>query len=282
MPTPERQDDGGLSPKVSGESIELSGIEHIFGTKRQSAVAALGPLDLTIREGEFTALVGPSGTGKTTLLRIIGGLISPTVGSVTRRGTLLDGPPSDLGIVFQRSVLLEWRTVYRNIELQLELRKVGTKRSRRELADALLRRVGMDGLGDRYPWELSGGQQQRVALCRSLIHEPGLLLMDEPFGALDALTREQLQIDLERVWMERRPSLIFVTHDVFEAVTLADRVIVVTGRPGTITADFSVDVGRPRGGEIIDNPRLQTIAKEVRMALGRDVPKTEDRDAPRT
>jgi NitT/TauT family transport system ATP-binding protein len=150
----------------------------------------------------------------------------------------------------------------------MTMHRLGTAQTRRAAAMTLLGRVGLAGYEDRYPWELSGGQQQRVSLCRALIHRPGLLLMDEPFGALDALTREQLQADLESLWLAQKPLVLFVTHDVGEAVTLADRVIVLAGRPGTVADDLAIDVPRPRSGQLLDNPQLQNYAKRVRSLLG--------------
>jgi NitT/TauT family transport system ATP-binding protein len=200
-------------------------------------------------------------------MRIIGGLILPSQGDVIYKGQRVSGPIKDLGIVFQKPVLLEWRTVLQNITLQLSMRGIGTAMEQRQRAQDLLNLVGLDGYGDRYPWELSGGQQQRVSLCRALIHSPGLLLMDEPFGALDALTREQLQRDLEKMWLTQKPTVLFVTHDVGEAVCLADRVIVLVGKPGAVIADIKIGVTRPRSADLLNNPQLQAYAKEVRAFL---------------
>jgi NitT/TauT family transport system ATP-binding protein len=183
------------------------------------------------------------------------------------KGERVTGPIKDLGIVFQKPVLLEWRTVLTNVTLQTSMRDLGSAAEQRRLAEELLDRVGLAGYGDRYPWELSGGQQQRVSLCRALVHKPGLLLMDEPFGALDALTREQLQRDLERMWLRQKPTVLFVTHDVGEAVCLADRVVVLAGKPGTVVANIRVGVGRARGADLLNNPQLQAYAKEVRSVL---------------
>src|SRR6185312_9330524 len=167
-------------------------------------------------------------------------------GHIAYRGEPVIGPIEDLGIVFQRPVLLDWLTIEQNVTLQLRMRRIGTREEQQERARILLAQVGLHDYEQRYPWELSGGQQQRVSLCRALIHNPGLLLMDEPFGALDALTREQLQRDLEEMWMSQKPTVLFVTHDVSEAVCLADRVVVLVGKPGTIIADIKVNVPRPR------------------------------------
>lgn len=247
--------------------LEVRGVERSFRSRSGQTVAALGHVSLDLGAGAFVAIVGPSGCGKTTFLKMIGGLVPPTSGEILYKGRRVHGPVRDLGIVFQRPVLLEWLTILGNITLQLKMRRIGTAADQRARATAFLRRVGLEGYEDRYPWELSGGQQQRVSLCRSLIHEPALLLMDEPFGALDALTREQLQQDLERLWMEHRPTVLFVTHDVAEAVTLADRVIVMSGRPGVIAEDFTIPVSRPRGTGLLENPALQSYARHVRARL---------------
>src|SRR5262245_21163018 len=230
--------------------LELRGVTRTFATRSGVPAPALGETSLQFSSGEFVALVGASGCGKTTLIKIVGGLTVPSTGSVHYRNEPVTGPVADLGIVFQRPVLLEWRTVLNNVTLQSAMRRgLGTASAQRAAAQALLDRVGLAGFHERYPWELSGGQQQRVSLCRALIHQPGLLLMDEPFGALDALTREQLQVDLEDLWLTQRPLVLFVTHDVGEAVTLADRVIVLAGKPGVVVADITIDVPRPRSGQ---------------------------------
>jgi NitT/TauT family transport system ATP-binding protein len=250
-----------------GPILEVRGVERSFRSRSGQTIAALGRVSLNLGAGAFVAIVGPSGCGKTTLLKMIGGLIPPTSGEILYKGRRVHGAVRDLGIVFQRPVLLEWLTILNNITLQLKMRRIGTAVDQRARASDLLRRVGLEGYEDRYPWELSGGQQQRVSLCRSLIHDPSLLVMDEPFGALDALTREQLQEDLERLWMEQRPTVLFVTHDVAEAVTLADRVIVMSGRPGVIAEDIDIPVPRPRGTGLLENPALQSYARRVRAKL---------------
>jgi NitT/TauT family transport system ATP-binding protein len=257
----------GVEPPSGSVALELRKVTRAYATRRGVSVPALGSVDLSFEAGEFVAIVGPSGCGKTTLLKIVGGLARPTSGDVFYQGKRVTSPVPDLGIVFQRAVLLEWRTVLRNVTMQAEIRHLGTPVERATWAHELLDRVGLVGCEDRYPWELSGGQQQRVSLCRALIHRPGLLLMDEPFGALDALTREQLQRDVERLWMAQQPTVLFVTHDVGEAVSLADRVIVLTGRPGIVTEDIRVDGKRPRGGALLERPELQAYARQVRAVL---------------
>jgi NitT/TauT family transport system ATP-binding protein len=255
--------------------LSIRGLRHRFGAQSGAIVPALDSINLDINAGQFVAFVGISGCGKTTLMRIIGGLILPSQGDVAYKGHRVAGPIKDLGIVFQKPVLLEWRTVLQNVTLQMSMRGIGTPAEQSERAEKLLNRVGLGGYGGRYPWELSGGQQQRVSLCRALIHNPGLLLMDEPFGALDALTREQLQRDLEEMWMSQKPTVLFVTHDVSEAVCLADRVVVLVGKPGTIIADIKVNVPRPRNADLLNNPQLQAYAKEVRALLLPHEPRTD-------
>jgi NitT/TauT family transport system ATP-binding protein len=253
--------------KLQQPILEVRGVTRNFRSSGGDSVQALGLTNLQLMRGDFVAFVGESGCGKTTLLKMIGGLMFPSTGEIIYRGARVTGPLSDLGIVFQRAALLEWRTVKGNITLQLSVRNLGTKEEQRRLTSDLLARVGLSGFEERYPWELSGGQQQRVALCRALIHRPGLLLMDEPFGALDALTREQLQSDLERLWMADRPTVLFVTHDVGEAVSLADRVIVLGGKPGGIVADINIAVPRPRSGALLESLELQRYAQQIKALL---------------
>jgi NitT/TauT family transport system ATP-binding protein len=253
--------------RAAGPILTIRGVHQRFNARSGEVVTALDNINLEIAAGEFVAFVGISGCGKTTLMKIVGGLISPTEGDIIYKGERVTGPIDDLGIVFQKPVLLEWRTVLRNITLQTSMRGLGSATEQRRRAEDLLERVGLAGYGDRFPWELSGGQQQRVSLCRALVHKPGLLLMDEPFGALDALTREQLQRDLERMWLAQRPTVLFVTHDVGEAVCLADRVVVLAGKPGRVVANIAVGVGRARDADLLNNPKLQAYAKEVRSVL---------------
>jgi NitT/TauT family transport system ATP-binding protein len=251
--------------------LVLNAVERVFHASGGEHVVALGKTALNFNAGEFVAVVGASGCGKTTLLKVLGGLLAPTSGVVQYRGKPVTGPIDDLGIVFQRPVLLDWLTIEQNVTLQMRMRHLGTRDEQEKRARELLKQVGLGGYESRYPWELSGGQQQRVSLCRALIHQPSLLLMDEPFGALDALTREQLQSDLERLWIEQRPTVVFVTHDVGEAVTLADRVIVMAGRPGRIADEIAITVSRPRAAALLENSVLQQQAKRVRAMLHQDI-----------
>jgi NitT/TauT family transport system ATP-binding protein len=207
---------------------------------------ALEHIDLAIAAGEFVAIVGPSGCGKSTLLRLVAGLLLPTAGDVRVDRRRVDKPQTDLGIVFQSPVLLDWRTALQNVLVQVELRGLDPRKFR-ERALQLLAQVGLAEFADRYPHELSGGMRQRVAIARALIHDAPLLLMDEPFGALDALTREQMRLDLESLWLDTRKTVLFVTHSIDEAVLLADRVVVMSPRPGRIERVLDVALPRPRG-----------------------------------
>jgi NitT/TauT family transport system ATP-binding protein len=225
--------------------VSVSSLAKTF--RRGSSVThALAAVDLELARGEFAAVVGPSGCGKSTLLRVIAGLLPASSGAVRVNGNSVSGPQTDLGVVFQSPVLLEWRTVLDNVLVQLELRGL-QKHNYREKAMALLARVGLAEFADRYPRELSGGMRQRTAIVRALIHDPPFLLMDEPFGALDALTREQMRLDLEALWMETGKTVLFITHSIDEAVLLADRVIVMSERPGRVEREIPIALRRPRG-----------------------------------
>ena len=227
--------------------IRLIDVCKTFSAKT-GLVEALGGVTVDVSQREFVSVVGPSGCGKSTLLRLVAGLIPPTAGEVHVRGRPVDGPDPGIGMVFQSPVLLPWRTVLKNIMLQVEVRGLD-RAEHMEKAMALLRLVGLEGFESSLPYQLSGGMQQRASLCRALIHDPVLLLMDEPFGALDALTREQLNIELQRVWMETRKTVLFITHSITEAVFLSDRVVIMSPRPGTISAIVPVGLKRPRNLE---------------------------------
>jgi NitT/TauT family transport system ATP-binding protein len=209
---------------------------------------ALEAIDLTVVRGEFVAIVGPSGCGKSTLLRLIAGLLRPSAGEVMTNGHAVVRPVTDIGIVFQSPVLLEWRNVLDNVLIQVELRGLRAS-AYRDRAVALLNTVGLGDFLASRPRELSGGMRQRTSIVRALIHDPPLLMMDEPFGALDALTREQMRIDLEALWLRTGKTVVFVTHSIDEAVLLADRVVVMSPRPGRIEQVIDVDLPRPRGIE---------------------------------
>jgi NitT/TauT family transport system ATP-binding protein len=242
-------------------AIRVEGVSRVFGTA-DTAVRALDAVDVEVGAGQFISIVGPSGCGKSTLLRIISGLLSPSDGRVFIDGRLVSGPYTDLGIVFQNPVLLDWRTLLGNVLLQIELRRLSLGDNivrARQLLDA----VGLGGFHDRYPYELSGGMQQRAAICRALIHDPPLLLMDEPFGALDALTREQIRIDIEELWLKSRKTVVFITHSIAEAVLLSDQVVVMTPRPGSVERVIPISLPRPRGLEAIGSRQYTSLVEEI-------------------
>jgi NitT/TauT family transport system ATP-binding protein len=231
-----------------------------------NAVTALRDIDFEVAEGEFVSIVGPSGCGKSTLLRILAALVSPTAGEATLNGTPIADPRRDIGVVFQSSVLFPWRSVLGNVLLPADIQGLARERVTQRAMD-LLALVGLAGFEHRYPRELSGGMQQRVALVRALINDPALLLMDEPFGALDALTREAMNVELQRIWLERRKTVVFITHSTAEAVFLADQVLVITPRPGHIGDLFHVDLPRPRSLEVMTTQRFGKYVHRIRAAL---------------
>jgi NitT/TauT family transport system ATP-binding protein len=230
-----------------GSAIEVAGARMVF--RRGSAEThALEGIDLSFGQWEFVAIVGPSGCGKSTLMRLIAGLVPATSGRIVFGGRPVAGPVKELGIVFQNPVLLDWRTVLGNVMLQIEMRGLDPRRYL-DQARSLLELVGLRDFLSSYPRELSGGMRQRTALVRALIHDPPVLFMDEPFGALDALTREQMRIDLESLLMSRPKTVLFITHSIDEAVLLADRVVVMSPRPGRVERIIAIDMPRPRGLE---------------------------------
>jgi NitT/TauT family transport system ATP-binding protein len=230
--------------------------------RRAVTTTALASIDLSVAQGEFVAIVGPSGCGKSTLLRLIAGLLRPTTGEVVTNGHTVMRPVTDIGIVFQNPMLLDWRTVLDNVLVQVELRGLPAA-AYRARAVALLETVGLGDFLASLPRELSGGMRQRTSIVRALIHDPPLLLMDEPFGALDALTREQMRIDLEALWLRTRKTVLFVTHSIDEAVLLADRVVVMSPRPGRIEQFIDVDLPRPRGIEARQEAGFVEITQRI-------------------
>jgi NitT/TauT family transport system ATP-binding protein len=236
------QSGGRASAAMPAESLAMKAddVSVLFRTKR-TEVLALDGISLDVPAQEFLTIVGPSGCGKSTLLKLVAGLVKPSQGSITLRGERVTSARSDIGFAFQRPALLEWRSARRNIELQGEMRGM-SKRDRTARADELIEMTGLKGFENAMPYELSGGMQQRVSLCRALLHRPPVLLMDEPFGALDALTREELNVELQRVWRETRTTVLLVTHSIAEAVYLANRVVVMSARPGRILEILPVDL----------------------------------------
>ena len=242
--------------------VSVRAVRKSYGT-RDGPVHALGPIDLEVGSGRFVSLVGPSGCGKSTLLLMMAGLLPLSDGTIAVGGWPVAGPQTEIGIVFQGSVLVDWRDTLGNVLLQIELRG----RKRRDHVDramALLDSVGLKDFARRYPYELSGGMQQRAAFCRALIHDPPLILMDEPLGALDAMTREQLRGDLERLWMENGKTVIFVTHSIEEAVQLSDLVVVISPRPGRIVRAIEIDLPRPRSLGLRQGAAFQALVGEIK------------------
>lgn len=224
--------------------IRLKNVEKTYLTK-DDAIVACQDVTIDINDNQFISIVGPSGCGKTTILKMIAGLVPYSGGSIEINGESVKGPQTNLGIIFQDAVLLDWRNVLSNVLLQIEVR--GMDRDKyKPIAMDLLRDVGLEGFELKKPYELSGGMRQRVSICRSLVHDPPLLLMDEPFGALDALTREQISMDIQHLWMEKQKTVVLITHSISEAVLLSDRVIVMSPRPGRIVEIFDIDLPRPR------------------------------------
>jgi len=242
--------------------IAVRRLTKSYGTTA-APVTALEAIDFAVADGEFVAVLGPSGCGKSTLLKILAGLFPPSSGEAALRGTLISGPRRDIGVVFQSPVLFPWRSVLHNVLLPADVQRLGRAEHERKALD-LLALVGLGGFEHRYPWELSGGMQQRVAIVRALIHDPALLLMDEPFGALDAMTREQMNLELQRIWLERRKTVLFVTHSIPEAVFLADRVLVLTSRPGRIAETVAVDMPRPRSLEVMNTAAFGSFVARIR------------------
>ena len=246
--------------------IRIDDVSKVYSTRAREAIAALERISLDVGENEFVVLVGPSGCGKSTLLKMVAGLLPVTTGSIQVHGTPVDGPREDVGIVFQAPVLLNWRDVLNNVLFPIEILHRDRQRYRPVALD-LIRLVGLAGFENKHPRELSGGMQQRVAICRALIHDPTVLLMDEPFGALDALTREEMTIELLRIWTERPKTIVFVTHSIPEAVLLADRVVVMTPRPGRVAEVLAVDLPRPRTTDMTFSPPFKDYSDRIRELI---------------
>jgi NitT/TauT family transport system ATP-binding protein len=256
------------SPAPERRTAAAVSLRKLGKTFAAGQVTALQEIDLEIQPGEFISLIGPSGCGKSTLLRVIGDLVQPSAGEVVVNGKTAhrarrDG---DYGIVFQDAVLYDWRTVARNISLPLEMKGWSSKR-RDERVRELMELVELTGFEKRHPWELSGGMQQRVSIARALSFSPALLLMDEPFGALDEMTRERLNGELLRIWQETGCTVVFVTHSIAEAVFLSTRVVVMSPRPGRITDLIPIDLPQPRTWETREEPRFFEFVTQLREAL---------------
>ena len=253
------------TPRPAIPVIELAGVQLAYASEGGPTLA-LDRVDLCAAAGEFIAVVGPSGCGKSTLLKLVAGLLRPTAGDIRVNGARVDGASAAVGMVFQSALLMPWRSVLDNILLQIEVRGL-RKADYIEPARRLIELVGLRDFALRKPYELSGGMQQRVGLCRALIHDPAILLLDEPFGALDAMTRETMNAELQRIWLERRKTVLLITHSIAEAVYLADRVLVMGPRPGRIIGEVRIGLPRPRQLEMAESPDFGRCATAVRRQL---------------
>ncbi|MGI8524710.1 MAG: ABC transporter ATP-binding protein [Pseudolabrys sp.] len=242
--------------------IELRGVSKTYRTA-DGEVPSLRPIDFTIGDGEFVVVVGPSGCSKTTLLKMIAGLLPPSDGEIRVEGHTVTKPHGGVGIVFQTAMLLPWRSVFRNVMMPVEVK--GLPRQECEArAHALLKMVGLRDFENKYPWQLSGGMQQRASICRALVHDPKIVLMDEPFGALDAMTRERMNVELQRIQRETKKTVLLITHSIPEAVFLADRVMVMSERPGNIAAAYEVPLRRPRALDVLADPVFVALTQTIR------------------
>ena len=246
--------------------VRISRVGKVYPSPRGD-VTALADIDLDVRSGEFLSVVGPSGCGKSTLLKTVAGLEAVSSGQISVRGAPVKGPPERLGVVFQRDVLLDWRTILDNVLLSAEFQ--GLKRAHVEgRAKELLKRFGLGGFENRHPWELSGGMRQRASICRALLSDPELLLMDEPFGALDAMTRDDLNVELTRIWQDsahgQRKTVLFITHSIVEAVYLSDRVVMMSRAPGRLVDIIDIDIPRPRPLSVRETPRFGELTAKIR------------------
>ena len=251
--------------------IAIQGVSKVFNQGRDNRVAALENINVEIRAGELVSLLGPSGCGKSTLLRVIGDLTSPTGGQVRINGKAAPQArlDRDYGMVFQQATLYDWRSVSKNVQLPLEVMNY-PKAKRETRAAEMLKLVQLEEFGRHYPWQLSGGMQQRVAIARALAFEPSILLMDEPFGALDEMTRERMQLELLRIWGQTKTTVVFVTHSIPEAVFLSSRVVVMSARPGRVSGVIEIDLPYPRGFETREHPHFFQKITEVRECLRRE------------
>ncbi len=254
---------GSLPALHPAELISIENVKKIYQSRSGEAVEAVGDATIAVGAGEFVSIVGPSGCGKTTLLKIIAGLVPRTSGTVRIGEREVSGPRKDVGFVFQTSNLLPWRTILQNVVLPAAVQR-RSKSEYRTAAQRLLANVGLADFEDSYPSELSGGMQQRVGICRALVTDPGVLLMDEPFGALDAMTREHMNLDLMRIWGESGKTVVFVTHSIPEAVLLSDRVIVMSARPSRIVETIDIDLPRPRSIDVLGSPAAVDYQSQIR------------------
>jgi NitT/TauT family transport system ATP-binding protein len=261
---PPRWTDDTRSPRAV--SIALESVTKVYETEAGEDIWAVAPMDVAIEAGQFVSIVGPSGCGKSTLLMMIAGLIPVTTGTIRLNGEIVSRPHPDIAVVFQQDLLLYWRRILDNILLPIEIKGWGrTKFAKR--AEQLLDQVGLTGFSNKYPDELSGGMRQRVAICRALVQHPGLLIMDEPFGALDALTREQMNIDLQKLWLTVGNTVEFITQSIEEAVFLSDRVLVMSPRPGRVELELNIELPRPRKLSIRSEMRFVGCVDRIRRVF---------------
>ena len=254
------------APGAHPSAIHVSALCKTYGTD-DTGVMALDDINLDIRAGEFVTVVGPSGCGKSTLMRMIAGLIAPSRGEIRLGGDIVRGTRRDIGIVFQSPVLFPWRTVLENVLIPIDVQRRGRQQNLPKARD-LLAMVGLADFAHRYPAELSGGMQQRVGIARALVNNPAILLMDEPFGALDAMTRENLNVELQRLWQSNGNTVLLITHSISEAVFLADRVVVMTARPGRIAEVLEIDLPRPRTLEMMGSTAFGHYVNRIRTHFG--------------
>jgi NitT/TauT family transport system ATP-binding protein len=247
-------------------AIFVNGVTRRFRAA-ETAITALDSVTLDVRRAEFVAVVGPSGCGKSTLLKILTGLLPPSAGETRIDGTVTSGPRRDVGVVFQSPLLFPWRTVFQNVLLPADVQKLDRDSSERR-AHQLIELVGLSDFKASLPSQLSGGMQQRVAIARALLHDPAILLMDEPFGALDAMTRERMNLELQRLWSESRKSILFITHSIPEAVFLANRVVVMTPRPGRVAEIVDIDLPSRRGLDVMNTPEFGAYVSRIRAHFG--------------
>jgi NitT/TauT family transport system ATP-binding protein len=255
---------------TSPDQLLVEGVSLTYATSR-GPLEALSGLDFRVGQGEFVSVLGPSGCGKSSLLRLASGLLPASAGRLVLAGRPVMGPRPDVGIVFQQPTLLPWRRVLDNVLVPIRAAG-GNLRAARERALALLDLVGLSAFAQHYPHELSGGMQQRVGIARGLVHDPAMLLMDEPFAALDAMTRETMMEEIQRIWMEAGKSVLFITHSIPEAVFLSDRVLVMSPRPGRVIEELRVDLPRPRRIEALDDPAFAALAAHLRGLFRRTGP----------
>ena len=248
-----------------GAAVLIDAVEKTYASRRGN-VTALCPIDLVIEPGEFVSVLGPSGCGKSTLLRCLAGLEHISAGSIQLGDQPIEGPPEGLGVVFQRDVLFDWRNVLDNVLLPVEVSRL-PRADWEARARSLLDLLGLAAFADRHPWELSGGMRQRVSICRALLLEPTLLLMDEPFGALDAMTRDELNLELQRIWLANAKTIFFVTHSIPEAVFLGDRVVVMSPAPGRIAEIIPIALPRPRDLDVRETAEFGSIVRHIRQVF---------------